>query len=77
MVNVYKGKRDTLEYESYGLIKLLDRVMEVRESVIEKEMRSNDMRFGSRPGRGTTEEIFNARKVQEKKKDLWMAFVNL
>ena len=37
--------------------------------------------FGFRPGRGTTDAIFIVRQVQEKflekKKDFWMAFVDL
>ena len=39
------------------------------------------MQFGFRPGRGTTDAIFVVRQVQEKylakKKELWMAFVDL
>ena len=41
----------------------------------------DDMQFGFRPGRGTTDAIFIVRQIQEKflaqKKDLWIAFVNL
>ena len=41
----------------------------------------DDMQFGFRPGRGTTDAIFIVRQIQEKslaqKKDLWMAFVDL
>jgi hypothetical protein len=84
MVNVYKGKGDALECGSYRGIKLLDHVMKVLERVIEKKVRSkvviNDMQFGFRPGRGTTDAIFIVRQVQERyleKKDLWMAFVDL
>ena len=85
MVNVYKGKGDALECGSYRGIKLLDHVMKVLERVIEKKVRSkvsiNDMQFGFRPGRGTTDAIFIVRQIQEryleKKKDLWMAFVDL
>jgi len=39
------------------------------------------MQFGFTPGRGTTDAIFIVRQLQEryqdKKKDLWMAFVDL
>jgi hypothetical protein len=85
MVTVYKGKGDALECGSYRGIKLLDHVMKVLERVIEKKVRSkvviNDMQFGFRPGRGTTDAIFIVRQVQEryleKKRDLWMAFVDL
>ena len=68
----------------YRGIKLLDHVIKVLERVIEKKVRSkvviNDMQFGFRPGRGTTDAIFIVRQVQERyleKKDLWMAFVDL
>jgi hypothetical protein len=85
IVNVFKGKGDALECGSYRGIKLLDHVMKVLERVIEKKVRSivkiDDMQFGFRPGRSTTDAIFIVRQVQErflaKKKDLWMAFVDL
>jgi hypothetical protein len=51
-VKVYKGKGDALECGSYRVIKLLDHVMKVLESVIDKKVRSkvsiNDMQFGFR-----------------------------
>jgi hypothetical protein len=82
-VYVYKGKWDALECGSNQGIKLLDHVMKVLERVIEKEIRSrviiNNMQFGFRPGRGTTDAIFIVRQIQEKyleKKDLWMALVD-
>lgn len=85
IVNVYKGKGDALECGSYRGIKLLDQVMKVFERVIEKKVRArvelDDMQFGFRAGRGTTDAIFVVRQVQErflaKSKDLWMAFVDL
>jgi len=85
MVKVYKGKGDALECGSYRGIKLLDHVMKVLERVIENRVRSkvciNDMQFGFRSGRGTTDAIFIVRQIQErfleKKRDLWMAFVDL
>src|SRR5258706_155782 len=59
--------------------------MKVFERVMEKRVRNrvtlDDMQFGFRPGRGTTDAIFTVRQVQEKfiakKRDLWMAFVDL
>src|SRR5664279_6497592 len=85
MVKVYKGKGDALECSSYRGIKLLDHVMKIIERVIEKRVRSkvfiNDMQFGFRPGKGTTDAIFIVKQIQERflerKMDLWMAFVNL
>jgi hypothetical protein len=62
MVNVYKEKDDALERRSYKGIKLLDHGMKVLECVIEKKVRGrvsiDDMQFGFRPGRGTTNAIF-------------------
>ena len=85
IVSVYKGKGDALECGSYRGIKLLDQVMKVFERVIERRVRDrvslDDMQFGFRPGRGTTDAIFIVRQVQEKflekGKDLWIAFVDL
>ena len=85
MVNVYKGKGDALECGSYRGIKLTDHVMKVLERVIEKRVRNivdiDDMQFGFRPGRGTTDAMYIVRQVQERflanKKELWIAFVDL
>jgi hypothetical protein len=85
MVNVYKGKGDALECGSYRGIKLLDHVMKVLERVIEGRVRKivkiDNMQFGFMAGKGTTDAIFIVRQLQEKylakKKDLWMAFVDL
>jgi len=86
MVYVYKGKGDALECGSYRGIKLLDHVMKVFERVLEERLRRkvsiDDMQFGFRPGRGTTDAIFIIRQVQEKflakNKELWwIAFVDL
>ena len=85
MVNVYKGKGDALECGSYRGIRLLEHVMKILERVVEvrvrKIVRIDDMQFGFMAGKGTTDAIFVVRQLQEKylakKKDLWMAFVDL
>ena len=85
MVNVYKGKGDALECGSYRGIKLTEHVMKVLERVVENRVRGSvdlsDMQFGFRPGKGTMDAIFILRQMQEKylakKKELWMAFVDL
>ena len=85
MVTVYKGKGDSLECGSYRGIKLLDHAMKLFERVIEEKVRSrvcfDDMQFGFSKGKGTTDAIFIVRQLQErylcKKKELWMAFVDL
>src|SRR5580693_8014586 len=59
--------------------------MKVLERVLEKRIRErvvlDEMQFGFSPGRGTIDAIFIVRQVQEKflakKKELWMAFVDL
>ena len=85
MINVYKGKGDALECGSYRGIKLLEHEMKVFESVMEARLRQilkiDDMQFGFTPGKGTTDAVFILRQLQEKylikKRDLWMAFVDL
>jgi hypothetical protein len=90
IVSVYKGKGDALECGSYRGIKLLEHAMKVLERVIEVRLRKmidvediklDDMQFGFRAGRGTIDAIFVVRQMQErylqKKKELWMAFVDL
>jgi hypothetical protein len=85
MTAVYKGKGDALDCSSYRGIKLLDHVMKVMERVLEARLRSqvviNDMQFGFREGRGTTDAIFIVRQLQEKYlakgRELWLAFVDL
>jgi hypothetical protein len=85
MVNIYKGKGDALVCGSYRGIKLLEQPMKVLERVVERRIRNivriDEMQFGFTPGRGTTDAIFIVRQVQErlleKKKGLWMAFVDL
>src|SRR5664279_2379204 len=85
MMNVYKGKGDALECGSYRGIKLLKHVMKILERVIDgrdrRIVKVDDMQFGFMADKGTTDAIFVVRQLQEKylakKKDLWMAFVNL
>jgi hypothetical protein len=85
MVSVYKGKGDSLDCGSYRGIKLLDQGMKVFERVMETKIRKrvniDGMQFGFTPGKGTTDAIFIVRQIQEKflakKKELWMAFVDL
>jgi hypothetical protein len=70
MICVYKGKGDALNCGSYRGIKLLDQVMKVFERILETRLRSkvklDDMQFGFRPGKGTTDAIFVIRQVQER-----------
>lgn len=85
MINIYKGKGDAMECGSYRGIKLLEHAMKVFERVIEARVRGrvqiDSMQFGFSPGKGTTDAIFIVRQLQEKylakKKELWLAFVDL
>ena len=85
MINVYKGKGDALQCGSYRGIKLLEHAMKVFERVMEVRLREklhiDEMQFGFMPGRGTTDAVFIVRQLQEKylgkKKELWMAFIDL
>jgi len=85
LVSIYKGKGDAMECGSYRGVKLLEHALKVFERVIESRVRAkvdiDAMQFGFRAGKGTTDAIFIVRQLQEKyiakKKDLWMAFVDL
>ena len=85
IVNVYKGKGDALDRGNYRGIKLLDQGMKVLERILEGMIRDrvsfDDMQFGFRPGRGTTDAIFIVRQLQERfivrKRDLYFVFVDL
>ena len=62
ITSVYKGKGDALECSSYRGIKLLEHAMKVFERVIERRLRStvqiDEMQFGFRSGKWTTDAIF-------------------
>ena len=70
MVSIYKDKGDALECNSYRGIKLLEHAMKVFERVIEARLREkvdiDDMQFGFRAGKSTTDAIFIVRQLQEK-----------
>ena len=63
-------KGDALECGSFRGIKLLDQVLKVFERVMERKTKNlvslDDMQFGFRPARGTTDAIFIVRQIQEK-----------
>ena len=75
IINIYKGKGDSLERGNYRGLKLLDHVMKGIERVIEKIIRErisiDDMQFGFMPGRGTIDAIFILRQL------LYFAFVDI
>src|SRR5580698_8508134 len=59
-------------------MKVFQRVLEMR---LRDRVKIDDMQFGFCPGKGTIDAIFVIRQVQEKflekKKDLWIAFVDM
>ena len=85
IVNLYKGKGDALNRGNYRGLKLTEQVMKVLERVVEGLIRQrveiDEMQCGFMSGRGTTDEIFIIRQLQEKhlaaNKPLYMAFVDL
>jgi len=85
LVNLYKGKGDSLERNNYRGLKLMDQVLKVMERVLEKLLRKrisiDAMQFGFMPGRGTTDAIFTLRQMQEKflahDQRLYLAFIDL
>ena len=85
IINLYKGKSDTLDRGNYRGLKLLEHVMKVIERVVEKLIREsvsiNESQFGFMSGRGTTDIIFILRQMQEKflskNRQLFFAFVDL
>ena len=85
IINLFKGKGDTLECGNYRGLKLLEVLQKVLERIIEVILRDqisiDSMQFGFMPGRGTTDAIFILRQMQEKyvgkRKDLFFAFVDL
>ena len=62
LLPVFKGKGDPMECGSYRAIKLLEHAMKVTERVLERRIRekvnTDDMQFGFRPGKRTTDAIF-------------------
>ena len=82
---IYKGKGDPIECGSYRGIKLLEHAMKVVERIFEHRIRQqikiDDMQFGFMKGKGTTDNIFMARQMQEnfrvKGKKLYFGFVDL
>ena len=70
LVNVYKGKGDALECDSYREIKLVEHAMKILERVIERRVRNvvkiDSMQFGFMARKSTTDAIFILRQLQEK-----------
>ena len=84
-VCLYKGKGDVLERGNYCGLKLTEQVMKILERIVDGLIRQlvsiDDSQFGFVLGRGTTDNIFVVRQLQEKylaaNKRLYMAFIDL
>jgi len=82
---IYKGKGHPMECGSYRGIKFLEHAMKVVERIFEYRIRQqieiDDMQFGFMKGKGTTDAIFMARRMQEnfrvKGKKLYFDFMDL
>ena len=85
ILNLYKGKGDSLDRGNYRGLKLTEQPMKCLERVLYSAISSmvdiDGMQFGFMPGRGTIDAIFIVRQLQEKyhaaKKPLYFAFVDL
>ena len=83
MINLYKGKGDALECGSYRGIKLLEHAMEVFERVMEDKdklcilMICNLNSHQVKVQRMQCSYCYSSRRYLVKKRDLWMAFVDL
>ena len=65
VLQIYKGKGDPMQCGSYRGIKLLEHAMKVVERIfehrIQQQIEIDDMQFGFKKGKGTTDAIFMAR----------------
>ena len=85
IINLFKGKGDSLDRGNFRGLKLLEVVQKIMERVLEGLIRSqvqiDEMQFGFVPGKGTSDAIFILRQLQEKyigkHKQLFFAFVDL
>ena len=85
IVPIYKQKGDPLECGNYRGIKLLEHLLKILERVLDQRLRTlvevDEMQYGFRKGRGTTDAIFVVKQLQEKhlekQRDLYFTFVDL
>jgi len=66
---IHKGKRDPMQCGSYRGTKLLEHAMKVVKRIYEyriwQQIEIDDIQFGFRKGKGTTDAIFIGREMQE------------
>ena len=85
LVPIFKGKGDVRNCNTYRGVKLLEHPVKIVERVLEGRIRElvniDSMQFDFMPGRGMTDALFVARRMQEeyrdKKKKLYMCFVDI
>ena len=70
LLPVFKGNGDPMECCSYRTVKFPEHALKVIEHVFETRIRekvvADDMQFGFRPGKGTTDAIFVVRQMHKK-----------
>ena len=73
MVPIFKGKGDVRNCNTYSGVKLLEHAIKIVERMLGRRIRKlvniDLMQFGFMPGRGTTDVLFVARKMQEEYRD--------
>jgi len=83
---LYKGKGDAIECSNYRSLKMLEHIMKILESVVERRIRGSitisDIQVGFMPEKSTVDAILSAvRQLVEKYgtvgKDLFVAFIDL
>ena len=86
VVPIFIGKENVMDCGAYKGVKLLEHAMKIVERVLENKIRElvtiqPDMQFGFMPGKGTTHELLNPRRMQEefrgREKKLYLCFVDL
>ena len=69
IVPIYTQKGDPLECENFRGFKLLEHGMKIFEKILERRLGKlitvNNMQFGFRPGKGTTDTVFIIQQLQE------------
>jgi len=67
---IYKEKGDPIRCGSYREIKLMEHAVKVVEGILKyriwQQIHRDDMQFGFMKGKGTTDDIFIVRSMQEK-----------
>ena len=82
---IFIGKGDVRNCNTYRGVNLLEHAKKIVERVLERRIRElvniDSMQFGFMPGRGTTDALFVVQRMQEeyrdKKEKLYICFVDI